>query len=54
MRTVRAGSTQRAAGLVTRRSFSVASVAGRTRRSVAASAEVEGVGANAPTRQNAR
>ena len=54
MRTVRAGSTFRAAALVTSWSFSVARVAGRTRRSVAASADLDGVGTTALSRQNAR
>lgn len=54
MRTVRAGSTARASALVTSASFIVASVAGRTRRSVAAKADFDGVGVSAPRRQNAR
>ena len=54
MRTVRPRSTARAAGLVTSASFSAASVAADTRRSVAASADFEGAATSAPTRQKAR
>lgn len=54
MRTVFADSTVRAARLVTSRLFSSVSVCGNTRRSVGASADFDGAGTTALTRQKAR
>ena len=54
IRTVRPRSTARAAALVTRRSLRVASVAGRSARRLAASADFEGAGTRGLRRQNVR